>query len=91
MLVIFLLVILVIIVLSCVVRENFTGMPSHDDKLRLVNKALARAELFNPKHGRYLTAKSHIAEIDNVIYEDFRNLARSGNFNQQSLLSALQT
>jgi hypothetical protein len=65
-------------------------MPSNDDKLRLVNKALSRAELFHPKHGKYLIAKSHIAEIDNVIYEDFRNLARGGNFNRQSLLEALQ-
>lgn len=90
MLAIFLLVILVIVVLSWVVRENFTGMPSHDDKLRLVNKALTRAELFHPKHGKYLIAKRHIAEIDNVIYEDFRNLARDDKFNHQSLMNALQ-
>jgi hypothetical protein len=91
-LVIVLLVIALLIILTCgnyFHIERFDGGPSNEIRAYIVDKALANRNLFNPELSSFEKVKSIIPEMDNIMYEDFRQSFREGRFERSHLYGLL--
>ena len=84
-----LIVVLIILVAANWPLESFDGGPNNKQIIEIVDVAMKNPEVFDPKNGEYMKARNIITGIDNVTYEDFRQLKSAGKFDRDNLTSAL--
>ena len=81
-------VILVLIIIYLIVSdEQDDGMTNGVDYAK-VSQIMANPKLFS-KSGTLRNAKAKLPWIDPVLYEDIRNLAIQGNFNEANIINSL--
>ncbi len=83
--VIIIVLLLIIIAICPFGAEQFNGGPPDKVKKEIVEKAMSNKHVFDPARGTFDKAKSVIKDIDNITYEDFRNLHRKGQFSPANL------
>lgn len=86
-----LILVLILVLIMMNSREDFNGGPSPIQKKRLIDASLQNPHLFDGNNGSYRKATEILPGIDNVTYEDFRDLWRKGHFTREAMEAALKS